>query len=165
MPLSRSDRAALIDRYEAGPSVLEAALEAVPEGAMLFRPAPDAWSVHEIILHCGDSETMAASRIRLVATQEDATVVAYDEADWAIRLDYHALPLGPALTAVAAVRANTTALIRTLPDAAWERAGHHTASGRYSAEDWLRTYAAHLHDHADQIAANVAAWRAGETTG
>jgi hypothetical protein len=38
--------------------------------------------------------------------------------------------------------------------------GRHTASGPYAAEDWLRIYAAHLEDHAAQIDANVAAWKA-----
>lgn len=165
MALTSIERENLIQRYETGPTVLGAALAAVPDDAIFFRPAPDAWSVHEIILHCADSETMAASRIRLVATQDRATIVAYDEADWAIRLDYHALPMPPALSAIAAVRANTAILIRTLPDDAWDRAGHHTAAGPYSAEDWLHSYAVHLHDHADQIAANVAAWNAAHTLG
>ena len=38
--------------------------------------------------------------------------------------------------------------------------GRHSASGRYTAEDWLRIYAEHLENHARQIEANVAAWRA-----
>ena len=59
------------------------------------------------------------------------------------------------------MRANTAALIRRLPESAWSRAGRHSESGPYSAEDWLRIYAAHLEDHSRQIEANVAAWRAG----
>ena len=48
---------------------------------------------------------------------------------------------------------------RRLPEAAWQRAGRHTESGPYSAEDWLRIYAEHLEGHAQQIEANLAAWR------
>jgi hypothetical protein len=33
----------------------------------------------------------------------------------------------------------------------WEREGWHTESGRYSADTWLRIYAAHAHGHASQI--------------
>ena len=33
----------------------------------------------------------------------------------------------------------------------WRRSGVHTESGPYSVEDWLRIYADHAHDHADQI--------------
>ena len=59
-----------------------------------------------------------------------------------------------------AVRANTVPLIRRLPAEAWQRVHHHKTYGRYTAEDWLRTYAVHLHEHARQIEDNVAAWRA-----
>lgn len=158
MALTTAEREALIQKYEAGPSVLNAALSAVPKEALFFRPTASGWSAHEIVLHCGDSETMASSRIRMVVSETDALIVGYDQEEWAVRFDYHALPIEPALAAIAATRANTAALIRSLPDDAWERVGRHTESGHYSAEDWLRIYGTHLHDHADQIAANVAAW-------
>jgi hypothetical protein len=87
-------------------------------------------------------------------------VIGYNEAQWAVTFDYHALPLEPALATVEAVRASTVVLLRRLPESAWARVGRHTESGRYGAEDWLRIYAAHLEDHAAQIEANVAAWKA-----
>jgi hypothetical protein len=74
-----------------------------------------------------------------------------------VTFDYHAAPLEPALAVVEAVRTNTAALIRRLPDEAWAREGRHTESGRYTAEDWLKIYADHLEGHARQIEANVAA--------
>ena len=159
MSIAAAEKVTLIQKYEAGPSVLNAALAAVPKEAMHFRPTPRDWSVHEIVLHCGDSETVASSRIRMVVAEPEPLVVGYDQEHWAVRFDYHALPLEPALAAIAATRANTASLLRTLPDETWERAGRHTDSGHYTAEDWLRIYAVHLHDHADQIAANVAAWQ------
>jgi hypothetical protein len=33
----------------------------------------------------------------------------------------------------------------------WQIVGTHTESGRYTTEDWLRIYAGHAHDHAQQI--------------
>ncbi len=64
--------------------------------------------------------------------------------------------------AVDAVRANTTALLRRLPEIAWTKVGRHTESGRYTAEDWLTIYADHLENHARQIEANLAAWTASK---
>ena len=40
----------------------------------------------------------------------------------------------------------------------WVREGTHSESGRYTVERWLEIYAAHAHDHAEQIL--VAAGRA-----
>ena len=47
-----------------------------------------------------------------------------------------------------------------MSEADWTKAGRHTESGPYTAEDWLRIYAAHLEGHARQIERNLAAWKA-----
>ena len=73
--------------------------------------------------------------------------------------DYHAAPLEPALATVDAVRANTAVLVERLTEAAWSKAGMHTQSGPYSAEDWLDSYAEHLEKHSRQIERNVEAWK------
>ena len=165
MPLATDERERLIEQYAAGPARLKAALETAPEEARKWRPATGEWSVHEVICHCADSEANAALRIRYLAVEPDPLIVGYDQEAWAVELDYHSRPLEPALAVVDAMRANTLPLIRALPDAAWERAGTHTESGRYTAEDWLRIYAAHLEEHAQQIERNLAAWRARRSAG
>jgi hypothetical protein len=160
MPLSRAEREARIEQYAAGPARLRAALATVPPEAMKWRPAPSEWSAHEIVCHCADSETNSYARIRYLLAEPNPVIQGYDQEQWARDFDYHAAPLEPALATVEAVRANTAALIRRLPEAAWAREGRHTESGRYTAEDWLQIYADHLEGHARQIEANVAAWRA-----
>ncbi len=90
---------------------------------MKWRPGENKWSAHEVAVHCADSETNAAARIRFLATEQDALIQGYDEADWARKLDYHALPIEPALAAVDAVRANTAALLRRLPESVWSSDG------------------------------------------
>jgi hypothetical protein len=162
--LSREERAALIDQYAAGPARLEAALARVPAEARQWRPAPGEWSAHEIIIHCADSETVSAGRIRYVVAEREVQIIGYDQDAWAITFDYHALPLEPALATVAAVRANTVPLLERLTEEDWARAGHHSESGRYSAEGWLQIYAEHLELHVLQIAANVAAWQERHAT-
>jgi hypothetical protein len=159
MSLTRSDRDTLIQQYADGPARLRAAFAAVPAEARQWRPKPGEWSAHEVVVHCSDSETQSASRIRVVLSEENPVIQGYDEAQWARDFDYHAHPLDVALMTVDAVRANTTALLRRLPETAWAKVGRHTESGRYTAEDWLTIYADHLDNHARQIEANVAAWR------
>jgi hypothetical protein len=159
MMLSGSERDTLIQQYAEGPARLKGALAGVPEAARMWRPAPKEWSAHEVVCHCADSETNAAARIRYLLTEDDALIVGYDQDRWAQMLDYHRQPLEPALATVEAVRATTAALIRRLPDEAWTRAGRHTESGRYTAEDWLTIYATHLEVHARQIEQNLEQWR------
>ena len=160
MSLARSERERLIQQYADGPARLESALARVPAAALRWRPAPGEWSAHEVVCHCADSETNAAARIRYVLCEPDPLVVGYDQSRWAVALDYHGHPIEAALATVRAVRANTAALIRRLPEDVWGREGRHTESGRYRAVDWLTIYAEHLEIHARQIEANLAAWEA-----
>jgi len=159
MPLTSAERAKLIDQYADGPRRLRAALATVPKEAIQWRPKPAEWSAHEVVVHCSDSETQSASRIRVLVSEKDPVIQGYDQEQWARDFDYHAHPIDAALAAVDGVRANTAALLRRLPESAWSKVGRHTESGRYTAENWLQIYADHLESHARQIEANVAAWK------
>lgn len=164
MSLTKTECESLIQRYAEGPGKLRAAWAAVPPEARQWRPKAGEWSAHEVVVHCGDSETQSASRIRVVLAEKDPLILGYNQETWAREFDYHNHPVEIALATVDAVRANTAALLRRLPDTAWHREGRHTESGRYSAEDWLRIYAEHLEIHSKQIDANVVAWRAGRSS-
>ena len=61
-----------------------------------------------------------------------------------VPFDYHAHDVELAFRTIDAVRANTAAFLRRLPDSAFGRAGHHTQSGVYTDADWFRIYAEHL---------------------
>jgi hypothetical protein len=159
MQLDESTRDALVLKYAEGPARLRAAWASVPEEARQWRPGPDKWSAHEIVVHCADSETNAAQRIRYVLAETEATIIGYDQDAWAREFDYHAHPAEVALQTVDAVRANTAAMLRRLSATSWSKVGRHSEHGRYSAEDWLISYAEHVHNHSSQIERNLVAWR------
>lgn len=153
-------RSQLILQYGAGADALQAAWTSSPPEARAWKPSSDAWSAHEIVIHCADSETFAATRIRLLAAEPRPLIVGYDQDAWADAFDYANLPADLAFATIAAVRASTFDLIQRFDDRVWHAAGTHSQSGPYTAEDWLRTYAAHLHGHANQISSNIDRWRA-----
>ena len=155
MPSSHED---VIRRYEEGPALLRQALDTVPADALKWRPAPGKWSVHEVIVHCADSETNAHMRIRYLLGEAAPVIIGYDQDVWAKTLNYHALPLEPAMATVAAVRANTVPLLRSLPESAWKKTGRHSEHASYGVEKWMELYAEHLEVHARQIERNLAAW-------
>jgi DinB family protein len=155
-----AERARLIRQFAAGPDRLEAALAKVPAEALTWRPAPGKWSVHEVIIHCADSEANGHMRIRYVVGEAEPLVVGYDQDRWAREFDYHSLPLEPALATIRAVRANTLPLLERLTEAQWQRTGRHTEHASYGALKWLEIYAEHLEVHVRQIERNLAAWRA-----
>jgi hypothetical protein len=158
--MTPSERAALITRYREGPDRFDAALATVPPPALQWRPKPGAWSAHEVVVHCADSEANAHMRIRYLVAETAPVILGYDQDRWATVLDYHAHPLPLALQTIRAVRANTVPLLERLTEADWRKTGRHPEHPSYGTERWLETYAEHLEVHARQIARNVAAWEA-----
>jgi DinB superfamily len=156
--MTPAERSALIHRYAAGPDLLEQSLASVPGIAHQWRPAPGKWSVHEIIVHCADSEANAHMRVRYLVAEPQPLIVGYDQDYWAIDMSYHEHPLPPALATIRAVRANTVPLLERLTEQQWQKTGRHTEHPAYSVEKWLETYAEHLEVHARQIARNLEAW-------
>ena len=158
MPMSQGERESLIEQYARGPARLREALAKAPREALQWRPEPGRWSVHEVVVHCADAETNAALRIRYLVAEKEPLVVGYDQDVWARLFDYHGQSLEEALAATVLARDRTVPLLRRMTDADWAKAGQHTESGPYAAEDWLRIYAVHLEGHARQIERNVEAW-------
>ncbi len=159
-PMDKHERQRLIQRYADGPAAIREALAHSPYAMRKWRPELGEFSVHEIICHTADSETNSHSRIRYLLAEENATIVGYDPDNWATVFDYRDHPMDAAMLTIEAVRANTVPILERLPDSAWAKAATHSESGRYTAEDWLEIYAAHCHDHAEQINRVVTAWHA-----
>ncbi len=143
-------RQQLIDKYKAGPDVLAEAVAGATEAELDHRPAPDEWSAREVVHHTADSEMTSAIRLRKLLAEEGAQIQGYDENEFARRLHYDR-PIEGSLAAVRGARAASAPLLERLTPAEWGREGTHSESGRYTVEGWLEIYAAHCHDHAEQI--------------
>ncbi|CAA9569076.1 MAG: hypothetical protein AVDCRST_MAG49-3403 [uncultured Thermomicrobiales bacterium] len=148
--MDAAERRALIDRYADGPRVIDEALARITPAELDAREAPGEWSPREVIHHLADSEMTSAIRLRLLLASDEPLIAGYDQEAFARCLHYDR-PIDTAREAFRAARATTSELLDRITDADWARAGTHTESGRYGAEDWLRIYAAHAHAHADQI--------------
>jgi hypothetical protein len=126
-------------------------LEGFPDEKLSAHPLPGKWSAREIVQHLADSEMNSAIRLRKLLTEDSPQIQGYDQEDYAARLRYNERDIAPALDALRGARATTSQLLDAMREEDWTRAGTHSESGRYTAEDWLRIYAAHAHNHASQI--------------
>jgi len=142
-------RRELIDRYAEGPAVLEAAVAGLAEEEL--DRAHEGWTPRQVVHHLADSEMTSAIRLRRLLAEDRPVIAGYDEAEFARRLHYGSRPIGPSLAAVRAARETTVAILERITEEDWRRPGTHSESGPYGVLDWLRIYAAHCHDHADQI--------------
>jgi DinB superfamily len=147
--MNNEERARLMRRYRDGHRVVMEALSGInPED--LDRSASGEWTPRQTAHHLADSEMMSAIRIRRLLTEDEPLIHGYDEASFARMLTYDR-PIEPSLEAMRWARETSAQLLERMTEEDWRRVGHHTESGPYSAEDWLTIYAAHAHDHAEQI--------------
>lgn len=143
-------RAALIAKYKEGADVLAQAVEGLSDADLDRRPSSTDWTAREVVHHLADAETRSAVRLRQLLAEDDPVIQGYDEELYAKKLAYDR-PIAVSVNLIKAVRAATAELLDTLNDADFERTGTHTESGEYSVMTWLELYAAHGHDHAEQI--------------
>lgn len=144
------NRTELLDRFRTGYDDVVDALAGITSDELDRRPPGSDWTAREIVHHLADSEATAYVRLRRIIAEDNATIVGYDEEEFARRLHYDR-PFEPSLAVLRAVRAASLQLLESLTEEEWQRSGTHTESGAYSVVDWLRIYAGHSHDHADQI--------------
>src|SRR5947209_5178259 len=149
--MAHEERQALIARYKEGYDEVARSLEGFPEGQLSARPLPGKWSAREIVQHLADSEMNSAIRLRKLLTEDSPQIQGYDQESYAERLRYNERDIAPALDALRGARSTTAQLLDAMTEEDWARVGTHSESGRYTAVDWLRIYAAHAHNHAAQI--------------
>ena len=151
--MNQTERTALIDRYRTGTADVEAALAGITDDELDRQPGDaDSWTARQVAHHLADSEAMAYIRLRRLLAEAEPLIASYDEPEWARRLHYDR-PIPSSLAVLATVRTASLELLERISAAEWERAGTHSESGPYGVETWLRIYADHAHDHADQIRA------------
>ena len=141
----------LIAQYKRGYDEVIESLEAFPADDLVSHPIPGKWSACEIVHHLADSETVSGIRLKRLLVEDHPLIQGYDQEAFASKLNYNSREIGPALEAFRSARVNTAQLFDLMSEADWKREGTHSESGSYTAEDWLRIYAAHAHNHAAQI--------------
>ncbi len=149
--MTQEERKELIAKYAAGYGEVVNALEGFPADKLTAHPIAGKWSAAEIVQHLADSEMTSAIRLRRLLVEDKPVIQGYDQDLFATRLLYNERDIAPAMEAFRGARATTAQLLERMTDTDWLREGIHTESGHYTAEDWLRIYAAHAHGHADQI--------------
>lgn len=149
--MTSEERQELIAKYKDGYNEVARNLERFPDAWLTAHPIHGKWSAAEIVHHLADSETTSALRLRRLLVEDNPLIQGYDQDAFAARLNYNNREVAPALDAFRSARATTAQLLDSMSDDDWRRAGRHSESGPYTAEDWLAIYAAHAHNHASQI--------------
>jgi hypothetical protein len=149
--MTSQERQELIARYTDGYNEVARSLEGFPSELLTAHPIPGKWSAAEIVHHLADSESTSALRLRRLLVEDHPLIQGYDQDEYASKLNYNNREIAPSLEAFRSARATTAQLFAFMSEADWQREGTHSESGAYTAENWLKIYAAHGHNHAAQI--------------
>ncbi|MCI0395557.1 MAG: DinB family protein [Chloroflexi bacterium] len=158
--MTGEERQRKIESYGRAYETLVAALQEFPREIWQFRPAPDRWTIHEIVIHITDSEANSFIRCRRLIAEPGSTVMAYDENQWARGLDYHSRSTEEAVELFRWLRQSSYSLVRSLPEPVWANTIYHPENGQMTMDDWLDTYDRHIPDHVAQMRLVYADWLA-----
>ncbi len=159
MSLTTDQRRALLETFRSGPNHVRQFLRDLPEGARHFRPAPHAWTIHEILVHLADSEAQAYIRFRRGIAESGCGVFAYDQDKWTSELGYEHLDAAVHIELFTYLRRSTDALLSALPEEQWQRTVNHPEHGMMTIDDLLVMYADHAEGHVGQMQRTLDAWR------
>ena len=159
--MTTTERNQLIESYGQAYQLLTNAITKYPQEMWQWKPAPEKWSIHEVIIHITDSEVNSYVRCRRFIAEPGSGVYGYDENKWARALGYHHQSVDEALELFKLLRRSSYLLIKDLPDQIWQTATvQHSESGLVHFEEWLKTYEEHIPVHIRQMERNYQAWLA-----
>lgn len=156
--MTSEERKKKIESYGSAHQKLVSAIGEFPREMWQFRPAPDYWTIHEILVHIADSEANSYFRCRRFVAEPGSMVLGYDESRWARDLHYHDQSPEDAIELFKWLRYKSYTLIKDLPDSVWSNTVNHTEIGVMSMDDWLDTYERHIPEHIEQMRRNYQAW-------
>ena len=134
------------------PNVLETVLGDLPGELLHWKPAPDRWSISEVLAHLAALEQVYAERALRMVAEDSPPLMKYDLAGAAARGDYSRGSAGENLALFTRTRRSTLALLTGLPASAGARTGVHSELGTVTLAEMLNEWANHDLGHLRQIA-------------
>jgi hypothetical protein len=130
---------------------LERLLKGVPAAKLRKRPAPDKWSVAEIMAHLADSEIVTSFRLRQILGTPGTPIPAYDQNAWAKACRYEKRDARNSLETFRVLREANLALLKSLTSEQWKHHGMHSERGAETIERLVTLIAGHDLNHTQQI--------------
>jgi hypothetical protein len=130
---------------------LERFIKAVPTSKLRKRPAPDKWSVSEILAHLADAEIVGGFRMRLILGAPGTPVAAFDQDSWVTSGHYEKRDPRKSVDQFRVLREANLALLKSLTPEQWKHYGMHSERGQETIEHIVRMFAGHDINHMQQI--------------
>lgn len=130
---------------------LERLIKGVSTSRLRKRPAPDQWSVAEILAHLADTEIVGGFRMRMILGAPGTPIMAFDQDSWVRSGHYEKRNPRKSVELFRALREANLALLKALTPDQWKHYGMHSERGQESIEDLVLRFAGHDINHLQQI--------------
>jgi uncharacterized damage-inducible protein DinB len=126
-------------------------IKGVSTAKLRKRPAPEKWSVAEILAHLADVEIVIGWRMRSILGAPGTPVQAYDQNAWVVSGHYEKRDPRKSVEIHRVLREANLALLKSLSPEQWKQYGQHAERGQESIEQIVRMVAGHDINHIHQI--------------
>ncbi|OZB95426.1 DinB family protein [Paenibacillus sp. XY044] len=141
----------IIKEYASGYAMLREAIEGLTEEELRYKPAPDKWSIHQILIHVTDSEMSSTSRLKKVLAEDEPTLISFDQDAWANNLGYDLLDREQYLLLFKMLRLSMQTILDHLTSEQSERVGVYVDQARFTFKQLLVYRVEHVRNHLAQI--------------
>jgi len=134
------------------PKRIAAAVSGLPDAILRFKPAPDKWSILEVLGHLADVEIVYAYRFRQMLADKQPVIAPMDQVAWATGLGYSEESPAELVAAYGLNRHRTLQLLRRLKPGDLEKSAFHPELERaVTVAEYVAKIAAHGANHLAQI--------------
>lgn len=135
---------------------LKKAIHGLTPKQLKSRPAPQKWSVAEILAHLADAEVVASWRMRFVIGANGTVIEPFDQDVWAAAFQYGKRDARQSLEVFRVLRENNLSMLKALPTETWDYYGMHKERGKETVAHMARMFAGHDTNHLKQVEAIAA---------
>jgi hypothetical protein len=140
-----------IKTQRATPEKLVKLTRGLSRAQLAKKPAPDKWSIREILAHLSETEMVVGWRLRQALTKSGTPVQAYDQDDWAHVGRYAKRDAKESLALFTALRKCNLELLKGISKEQWDCYHMHEERGQESVARTVQMIAGHDINHLTQI--------------
>ncbi len=142
---------ALLQEFESATREFCEIARAIPVEKLGVPLGEGEWPATYVIHHLADSDAHFLVRFLNVLSEDNPTIVPFDEEAFPTALHYSGRDVEVSLAAIETSLAHAVDILKQIPDADWNRKGFHPQRGEMTLTDLLVLTTGHRNEHIEQL--------------
>jgi hypothetical protein len=148
-----------VNIYRETSGLIRQSVAGLTEEQLEWKPAPEKWSVKEVVAHLVDSSLVHGVRIRKIVAEQAQPFILYDQDAWVSSSYSNQASLHDIISAFEALLAYNSLFYERLTQEDWNRKGLNNGK-EVSVAELFEGFIRHVHTHLVQIERTKAAYLA-----